>query len=49
MTEEREEPQQPDIDELEQPGSDEPDASELDQEPDYNPDPDDGPGKLKGG
>ncbi len=31
------------------PADEGPDASELDQEPDYNPDPESGPGKLKGG
>ena len=48
MIDEREEPQQPDADELEEQGGDGPDASELDQEPDYNPG-EGGVGDLKGG
>ena len=49
MIEERDETQGPTDEELQEQGSDDPDASELDQEPDYNPDPESGPGKLKGG
>ena len=48
MIEEREAPEQ-DEQQSQEPADDGPDASELDQEPDYNPDPESGPGKLKGG
>ena len=48
MIDEREQDQN-DEQQQQDPAEDGPDASELDQEPDYNPDPESDVGKLKGG